>query len=289
MPTSSDRNTATEPTTTGHSWDGIEEYNKPLPKWWLYVLYATIVWSIGYYVFYPSWPWVNGYLRGVLGYNQRVELEQTMVIARESQGALLAGIDAAELPEILSDPDLRTFATAGGKAAFADNCAPCHGPGGGGQVGYPSLADDDWIWGGSLDQIHQTLLYGVRFAHDESRVSEMPAFGADNLLDRSQINAVAEYVLSLSGQAHNAAVVEEGSEVFADNCAACHGEKGEGMRELGAPSLVDSIWLYGSDKSSIVQQVSQPRHGVMPAWIDRLDPVTIKMLAVYVHSLGGGE
>lgn len=287
MPASSDKNSAPEPATTGHSWDGIEEYNKPLPKWWLYVLYATIVWSIGYYIFYPSWPWANGYLRGVLGYNQRVELEQTMVIAREAQGALLAGVGAAELPEIEADPDLRAFAVAGGKTAFADNCAPCHGPGGGGQVGYPSLADDEWIWGGTLEDIHQTLLYGVRFGHDESRLSEMPAFGA--MLERGQINAVAEYVLSLSGQDHDAAVVEEGAEIFGDNCAACHGEKGDGVRELGAPSLADSIWLYGSDKNSIVRQITQPRHGVMPAWIDRLDPVTIKMLTVYVHSLGGGE
>lgn len=289
MPTSTEKRAGDDAPTTGHSWDGIEEYNKPLPKWWLYVFYATIVWSIGYYILYPSWPWVNGYLGGVLGYSQRVELENAMLGAREAQGARYAAIDESEVANIQVDPDLLTFAVTGGRAAFADNCAPCHGPGGGGRPGFPSLADDAWIWGGTLDEIYQTLLYGVRFTHDETRLSEMPSFGADNLLDRTQINAVAEYVLSFSNRSENAEAAAEGQQVYLDNCAACHGEKGEGLQELGAPSLADSIWLYGGDKNSVVSQIVQPRHGVMPAWVDRLDPATIKMLAVYVHSLGGGE
>lgn len=289
MPTNTEKHAQDDAPTTGHSWDGIEEYNKPLPKWWLYVFYATIVWSIGYYILYPSWPWVNGYLGGVLGYSQRVELETAMLGARQTQGARYARIDQSDVVGIQADPDLMTFAVIGGRAAFADNCAPCHGPGGGGRPGFPSLADDAWIWGGTVDEIYRTLLYGIRFTHDETRLSEMPAFGADDLLDRPQINAVAEYVVSLSGQAEDAEVAAEGQQVFLDNCAACHGENGEGDPHLGAPALADRIWLYGGDRNSIVSQIVQPRHGVMPAWIDRLDPATIKMLALYVHSLGGGE
>ena len=180
------------------------------------------------------------------------------------------------------------FAIAGGRAAFGDNCATCHGQGGAGQSGgFPSLADDSWLWGGDLESIHQTLLYGIRFDHEDTRFSEMPAFG--EILGPEEIDAVAEYVLSLSGQAENEEAAKQGAEIFAEQCAACHGEAGEGMVELGAPRLSDQIWLYGGTKEQVVAQIRQPQHGVMPAWVDRLDPETIKMLAVYVHSLGGGE
>ncbi len=275
--------------TTGHEWDGIQEYNKPLPKWWVYTFYATIIWSIGYYVLYPSWPSLNGYFSGLLGYSQRAELAETMAAARAAQAGMLGRIEAAEPAAILADPDLRTFAIAGGRAAFADNCVACHGPGGGGRSGYPTLADDDWLWGGTIDQIHETLLYGIRHDHAETRISEMPAFGADKILTRAQIADVADYVLSLSGRATDRQAVARGSALYAENCAACHGDKGQGDKTLGAPALDDSIWLYGGDREAIIAQISRPRHGVMPAWVDRLDPATIKMLSVYVHSLGGGQ
>ena len=280
---------ATGPETTGHEWDGIREYNNPLPKWWVYVFYASIVWSVGYWVLYPSIPWVNGYFGGLLGYSQRQDLTDQMAAARAAQADMRGRIDRASLEEILADPDLRAFAVAGGRTAFGDNCAACHGPGGGGRPGYPILADDDWLWGGSIQDIHQTVMHGIRHEGAETRISEMPAFGADGMLTRPQIVDVAEHVLSLTGRATDAAAAERGASLYAENCAACHGDRGQGERAMGAPALDNDIWLYGGDRAAIVAQITRPRHGVMPAWSGRLDPVTLKMLAVYVHALGGGE
>ena len=195
----------------------------------------------------------------------------------------------AELAEIADDPELTSVAFAGGEAVFADNCAPCHGLGGAGQGFYPTLADDAWIWGGSLEAIHQTILYGVRSGHPDARFNEMPAFGALGMLSREEVSDVADYVLAISGQEHDAAAAERGAPIFAEQCASCHGEGGQGMEELGGPSLADQIWLYGGAKRDIVQQIHQPKHGVMPAWTGRLDPEAIKSLAVYVHALGGGR
>jgi len=185
------------------------------------------------------------------------------------------------------------MATARGKAAFGDNCSACHGLGGGGaKGGFPNLNDDDWLWGGTLDQIHTTLLNGIRWtANAETRTSMMPAFGGkEALLQTEEISAVASYVRSLAGlPVEPAAKLEQGKALFAANCAACHGDAGKGNQELGAPNLTDAIWLYGSDHKSITDMITNSRAGVMPAWKDRLDPVTIKALAIYVHSLGGGQ
>lgn len=275
--------------TTGHEWDGIEELNRPLPKWWLYTFYVCIIWSIGYYFAYPSWPLISDYSRGLLGYSQRATVADELAAAREAQRGLYDQIEAKELEEIAADPELLRFAMAGGKAAFGDNCAPCHGSGAQGFKGYPNLNDDAWIWGGTLENIHTTLLYGIRSGHDEARINDMLAFGRDGVLERGQIADVTEYVLSLSGQDHDAAKAEAGATVFADNCVACHGEGGVGNQELGAPNLTDAIWLYGGDRATIYESVYAGRGGVMPAWVDRLDGATIKKLAVYVHSLGGGQ
>jgi cytochrome c oxidase cbb3-type subunit 3 len=289
MPTKVEKDAITGRETTGHEWDGIKELNTPLPKWWLYVMYATIIWSVIWWILYPSWPGITGYFGGVIGSNQRVELEQRMGAAQAAQAHFVERIAAASLEEISQDPELLSFALIGGGAAFADNCAPCHGLGGAGQGYYPSLADDAWIWGGTLEEIQTTIEYGIRNDRDEARLSMMPAFGADQLLSRQEVNDVAEYTLSLSGSAEDEAAAARGAELFAEQCAACHGEDGEGMLELGAPALNDQIWLYGGTKAEIIQQIHNPRHGVMPAWIDRLTPETIKALTVYVHSLGGGQ
>ena len=275
--------------TTGHEWDGIKELNKPLPKWWLYVFYATIVWSIGYWVLYPAWPLANDYTRGVLGYSQRDVVTKAVADNKASQSKWRDEIAAKELEEISKDPELLRFAMAGGAAAFGENCAGCHGRGAQGFVGYPNLNDDDWIWGGSLESIHHTINYGIRAEHDETRLSEMPRFGQDELLEPAQIQDVASYVLSLGGNTDDAAAATRGETIYAEQCAACHGENGKGNVELGSPNLTDPIWLYGSDKASIVQSIYTGRGGMMPAWTGRLDDVTIKSLAVYVHSLGGGE
>ena len=287
MPTKIEKDSISGQETTGHEWDGIKELNTPLPRWWLYTFYACIAFSLVYVILYPAIPSFSSHTPGVLGYNSRVELEGQLAEARARQAESWDAIAAAELSEIRSNADNLTFALAGGAAAFADNCAPCHGQGGAGRPGFPVLADDAWIWGGSLDDIHATLLHGIRNGGDEARESEMPAYA--DILEPEQIEAVADYVLSLSGAEHDGTSAAAGQEIYAENCAACHGEAGEGLRELGGPRLNDQIWLYGGSRDEIVSQIRQPRLGVMPGWQERLDASTIKMLTVYVHSLGGGE
>ncbi|MBU2580728.1 MAG: cytochrome-c oxidase, cbb3-type subunit III [Alphaproteobacteria bacterium] len=276
--------------TTGHVWDDdLEELNKPLPKWWLYVLYASIIWAIGYWVLYPAWPGINGYTEGYLGYSQRAAVMEQVAAGKAAQAKYRESIAKAELAEIKSDPDLLNFALAGGKAAFGDNCAPCHGRGAEGFKGYPNLNDDDWIWGGDLAAIEQTIRHGIRSPDADTRVSDMPKFGQDQLLDAAQIGDVAEHVLSLGGNSTDPDAAARGAALFAENCAACHGETGSGMLELGAPNLTDAIWLYGGEKADVVESIKTGRGGVMPPWHTRLDDVTIKQLAVYVHALGGGK
>ena len=288
MPTKIEKDAVSGQETTGHEWDGIKELNTPLPRWWLYTFYACVAFSMFYVILYPAIPGFSSHTTGVLGYNSRLDLEDNLAKARDRQAEYWDAIAAAELSEIPGDPDRLTFALTGGAAAFADNCAPCHGQGGAGRPGgYPVLADDAWIWGGTLDDIHTTLLHGIRNGDEDARESEMPAYG--DILEPEQIEAVADYVLSLSGSEHDSTAAEAGQEIFAENCAACHGENGEGIRELGGPRLNDQVWLYGGSRDQVINQIRQPKLGVMPGWKERLDPSTIKMLTVYVHSLGGGE
>ncbi|WP_181699853.1 cytochrome-c oxidase, cbb3-type subunit III [Chthonobacter albigriseus] len=276
-------------TTTGHEWDGIKELNNPLPRWWLWLFYICIIWSFGYFLVYPSWPTLTGYTKGFFGYSQREAALNDVAVGASTRLAAASGLKDATLEQIQGDPKLLEFAMANGKAAFGDNCAPCHGSGATGSKGYPNLQDDDWLWGGSLDAIHQTLLVGVRSTHPDTRVNDMPAFGKDALLEPAQIKNVAGYVLSLSGGAVEGADVAAGQTVFAEQCAACHGEDAKGLQDLGGPNLTDAIWLYGGDEKSVVETITNARRGVMPTWEGRLDPVTIKSLAVYVHALGGGS
>ncbi len=275
--------------TTGHEWDGIKELNKPLPKWWLWTFYASIIWSIGYWILYPAWPTLTGYTEGVLGYSERAAVTEELETARAAQGTFRAELDATPLGQVKDNPELLRFAMAGGAASFATNCAPCHGRGAQGFVGYPNLNDDEWLWGGSIDDIYKTIRFGIRSEHADTRSSLMPRYGIDKLLDNSQIDDAAEYVLSLTGRATNQEAVARGKDTFAEQCAACHGDAGKGNVELGAPNLTDAIWLYGDSKSAIVESVRTGRGGMMPLWEGRLDPVTLKSLAVYVHSLGGGQ
>jgi len=275
--------------TTGHEWDGIKELNKPLPRWWLLTFYATIVWAVGYWVVYPAWPTLSGYTRGMFGYSQRVTVADEVKAAQAAQGGLRDKLAATPIERIKDDPDLLRFALAGGAAAFQANCAPCHGRGAQGFTGYPNLNDDDWIWGGTIEDIHKTISNGVRSDQKDARASQMPRYGLDKLLEDQQIADVAEYVLSLSGKSTDAAAVTRGQKVYADQCSNCHGADGKGNREQGAPNLTDDIWLYGGSRQAIIESIRTGRGGMMPAWAGRLDPVTIKSLAVYVHSLGGGK
>ncbi|KZD05825.1 cytochrome-c oxidase, cbb3-type subunit III [Oceanibaculum pacificum] len=277
--------------TTGHEWDGIRELDNPAPKWLMYLFYATIVWAIGYWVLYPAWPSLmgGGYTKGVLGYSQRADIAGRLTAHRADQAGLRGAIAQASLEEIRANPDLLSFALAGGRVAFGDNCAACHGAGGAGNPGFPALVDDEWLWGGGLAEIERTILHGIRNADPDSRYSEMPKFGADGILKRGEIADVAEFVLSLSSRATDPLAAAHGQPIYEAQCAACHGATGEGMREMGAPRLNDRIWLYGGSKEKIVESITNARFGVMPAWSGRLDDATIKQLTVYVHALGGGE
>ncbi len=275
--------------TTGHEWDGIKELNTPLPRWWLYTFYVCIIWSVGYWVVYPAWPTLSGYTKGVIGYSSRAELANELEARDESRIVWTEKFSALSVEEISKDSELLNYAMAGGRAIFAENCAPCHGASGSGISSYPVLADDDWLWGGAVGDIYTTVNYGIRSTHDDTRFSEMPNFADEDMLGKAQISDVTEYVLSLSGNATDNASVGRGAEIFAGECASCHGENAEGVESNGAPRLSDSIWIYGKTKQNIVSQIGTPKHGVMPAWVDRLDDVSIKQVSVYVHSLGGGQ
>lgn len=274
--------------TTGHEWDGLKELNNPLPRWWLWVFLVTVLWSIWYFVIYPAWPVPGGATKGTSGYTQFKELKKSQAEITARQTAYLNRFENSSFQEIMKDPELYAFATAGGATAFKQHCATCHGSGAQGGKGYPNLNDDDWLWGGKLEDIHQTLEYGIRAGNDDTRLSQMPAFGKDGLLKRDEIETVVDYVLTLSGGPQKPTYAK-GSEIFQQQCAACHGADGKGNRSVGAPNLSDKIWLYGGDRQTVYETVYNARSGVMPAWVKRLDENTIRQLTVYLHQLGGGE
>jgi cytochrome c oxidase cbb3-type subunit III len=271
-------------------WDGIRKLDYPPPRWWVYTFWGCFLFAVLWWILYPSWPGTRTYFPGLLGYQQRVELERQAAPARAQQAARVERIAALGASGVAADPELRAFAVAGGEVLFKENCAGCHALGGAGQRNFPTLADDDWIWGGTLEEIERTIRHGVRNGQDaEARDSQMPAFGADGILTREQIGDVTQHVLSLAGGAADQAAAERGAAVFAENCVACHGEGGVGGPEQGAPALNDAIWLYGGTPQAIAAQVTRPRMGVMPPWQGRLDEGEIAMVALYVHGLGGGR
>lgn len=278
--------------TTGHSWDGIEEYNNPLPRWWVWVFYATIVWGIGYTIAYPAWPLITQATPGLLGASTRADVAAEIASVDAANAAIKEKLIAADLNAIGADPELAGYAERAGAAVFRTNCTTCHGSGAAGfeGKGYPNLLDDDWLWGGTMEDIHLTITHGIRNTTDpDARYSEMPKFGVDGILDETQIAQVAEHVLAISGQEHDAALAAEGATVYADNCAACHMEDGSGDRTQGAPKLTDAIWLYGGSREKIIETVTQARFGVMPNWNERLTEDEIRAVAFYVHGRGGGE
>ena len=278
-----------DPETTGHVWDGLEEFDNPMPRWWLWTFYATIIWGIGYTIAYPAWPLITGATAGVLGYSTRAEVAAEIAAAEDANSAINARLASADLGQIAQDQELSGYAVSAGGAVFRTWCAQCHGAGAAGAVGYPNLLDDDWLWGGDIEAIHTSVAHGIRNEEDpEARYSEMPAFG--EILEKEEISQVVNYVMTLSGGTpDDATLVAAGAEVFADNCAACHGDAGLGDREQGAPNIADAIWLYGGDVDALTQTVTNSRFGVMPPWSGRLSEAEIRAVSAYVHQLGGGE
>ena len=297
--------------TTGHSWDGIEELNNPLPRWWVWVFYLTIVWAIGYAIAYPAWPLIKGATPGLLGASTRADVEAEIKAFDDLNAPIKAKLVAADLTAIEGDESLKAYAIQDGKSIFATNCAPCHGAGAAGVQGkgYPNLLDNDWLYGGTIDAIHTTITHGVRNTNDPDARNVgiyMPAWGdkatgtladvATAKLTDEQVGQTVAYVLKISGQTADEAKATAGAQLFADNCAACHGADGKGNRDMGAPNLTDAIWLYGGDEATLTETIKAGRGGVMPTWgyapegsTPRLSEDEIRAVAVYVHSLGGGE
>lgn len=276
--------------TTGHEWDGIKELDNPMPRWWLWTFIASIIFAVGYVIYYPAIPLIDGSTMGISGETNRSLLKQETQIANQKRAKKFALLDKTPLLDIQKNDALNRFAVRGGKSLFKVNCVQCHGSGAAGGPGYPNLNDDEWIWGGDLEAIYTTIAHGARNGEDDDeRVSEMPAFGRDEILDRKQIASAAEFVLKLSGQDHDVVIALQGAVIFEENCTSCHGQTGLGGRELGAPSLADAIWLYGGSREEIISQISTPKSGVMPPWKARLGEGAVKQLTIYVHSLGGGE
>ncbi|CTQ34619.1 cytochrome-c oxidase, cbb3-type subunit III [Jannaschia rubra] len=279
-----------EPTgveTTGHSWDGIEELNNPLPRWWLWSFYATIVWGIIYVILFPAWPLVTGATKGVLNYSTRANVAADIERVNLSNAELQQSLLNVDLHALDRNEALNAYAVSAGAAVFANNCSQCHGRGAAGvqAAGYPNLLDDDWLWGGQVEDIAYTVRHGIRNEDDpEARYSEMPAFG--EILAEEEIDILVQHVRSLAGLDEP---VVGGEQLFLDNCAACHADDGTGMRELGAPNLTDAIWLYGGTEEAVSETIHNSRFGVMPPWGERLGEVQVRAVAAYVHGLGGGE
>jgi cytochrome c oxidase cbb3-type subunit III len=290
MPVEKEIDEVTGVDTTGHEWDGIKELNNPLPRWWLWTFYATIVWSIGYVIVYPALPGLSSATKGVWGWSSRADLRNELVTVDQGRQVMNDQIAAMDINAILGDEKVRTFAVSAGASIFKVNCVQCHGSGAAGGPGYPNLNDDSWLWGGKPEQILLTIAHGVRSDADpDTRNNQMPAFGKDGILTSEQIKQTTQYVLQLGGLQHDATLAAAGATVYAENCVACHGEKGEGNQELGGPQLNDAIWLFGDKPEQIAAQINNPRMGMMPNWQARLGESKVKQLTAYVLSLGGGQ
>lgn len=286
----SERDAVTGRTTTGHEWDGLKELNTPLPKWWFWTFVVTVIWGIGYAVVYPSVPWINTYYPGLIGYSQRATVTAEVKALEARRAEVMGKLRSVKLADVKQDPALYAVAMTAGRLAFAENCQACHGAGGAGRPGFPALAGDAWIWGGSLEAIQQTITAGIRSAHPDARTSQMPRYGADAILKETEIDEVTDFVMTLyKPGAPAGAGAAKGAVIFAENCAACHGDKAEGKRDVGAPALRSSVHLYGDTRAAVRAQISNPKQGVMPNWNTRLDEATIRAVTLYVHGLGGGE
>ncbi len=253
--------------TTGHVYDGIEEYDNPLPKWWFQLFIWSMVWAVVYLIWYPG----LGAWKGLGGWTQVKQLEQEMESAQEGYKKTYDPF----MEEAIADLAHNSKAMEVGFRLFMDNCTLCHGADGGGNIGIPDLTDGDWLYGGDPDAILQTITHGRR--------GSMPAWG--KIIGSEASTQVTEYVLKASKQEHNEALASKGSVVFQQYCSACHGADGLGSIAIGAPNLVDEAWLYGGERNDILYSVVMGRHGVMPAQEELLREEKIYVLAAYVYSL----
>lgn len=274
--------------TTGHEWNGIIELNTRVPRAvWLF-LAATHIYALIAWVLLPAWPLVTTYTKGILGMDPRDVVEQKVEAANVARAGWADQVDALSVADIRTDPALLAFVNETAHALFGDNCSVCHGTKADGGPGFPSLIDDAWLWGGDADTIMETLRVGINSPHPDTRYAQMLAFGREGVLSRDEIRSVVSYVQSLSGIGEGDAAPDQlaaGAEMFADNCASCHGESGEGITDLGAPNLTDAFWIYGGDSASLFQTIWGGRQGWMPAWEDRLPERDRKMLTVYLLEL----
>lgn len=281
-----------DPPTTGHSWDGIEEYDNPMPRWWVWIFILTVIWSVGYWIAYPAWPGIQSATSGMLGYSSRANVATEIAEFEARNEALFVQLVETDLDDIRDNDELHRFAINAGGSVFRAQCSQCHGSGGAGVQanGFPNLLDDDWLWGGTMEDILTTVTWGIRNEeYPDARYSAMPAFGQDGLLEAAEIDQVVAHVLSLSGADHDATLAVAGAEVYEINCASCHGEAGEGDYFIGAPALNNQVWLYGGSPEAIRESIYYSRFGVMPGFETRLREAEIRAVAAYVHQLGGGQ
>ena len=275
--------------TTGHEWNGIKELDAPVPKFFVGWYGISINVALLLVLLLPAFPLITSFTPGLIGYSERGVVEDQLREALARQGDWQTRMADLSPQQIADDDDLLAIALAGGQAAFKLNCVACHGEEGQGQSGFPNLTDDIWQWGSDLDVIAETLAVGINSTHEDTRVGQMLAFGDDEILELPEIETLVEHVRALGGLDHDAEAAQRGEALFEEHCASCHGETAAGNQDLGAPSLSDNDWLYGSDKADILATIQHGRQGWMPHWDGRLDPETIKMLAVYVRSLGEGS
>lgn len=253
--------------TTGHSYDGIEEYDNPLPRWWFIMFIVTILFSLVYLVLYPG----LGSFKGLLGWSQESAWEQEQQIAEEKYAPIFAAYSQSSIEELQDNRK----ALLSGQRIFANNCAVCHGSAATGSYGFPNLTDDDWLYGDTPASIKATILDG--------RQGAMPGWGA--VLGEDGVTAVAEYVMSLSGRNVDQKLLSSGKDKYDTTCAVCHGPEGEGNITLGAPNLSDSIWLYGGSPELIKHSIRNGRSGNMPAHRDLLGEDKAHLVTAYVYSL----
>lgn len=285
-----ERDPVTGRETTGHEWNGIKELDTPVPRGVLIFLIVTHVWAIAWWFFVPAWPIGTTYTKGLLGVNQHVTVEASIVEGQAERSPWTGRLGGEPYDTILSDEALMQTVRSAGSQLFGDNCAACHGRDARGRAGYPDLTDGDWLWGGGPEAIEQTIRIGINATHPESRIAQMPAFGRDQMLQREQIHDVAAYVFSFSNPDYSTEQtlerIEAGREVFAMSCAACHGDNAQGLADIGAPNLTDSRWVYGGDMATIIASVHGGRQGHMPTWEERMTDAEIRTLSLFVHDLG---